>query len=1150
VTRIAWLLALAPPAVLAPAIAEADDDASIAGTVTDAKTKEPLDGAIVVVECVCLQQPVETTTNASGAYAVRGLPGGPYRVSVLRGSARVEKEFDVPRGAKYRASFSLDPNDGIVRKIRVAPMVDPSKTGSGRKIDAQVWARAIPTDSTRDFTGAAESAPSAQRVPGGLTLGGGTPTDVKYTLGDASLGGPRSGTLTSGILLDFLSEVDVLEAGYDAEYGDASTGQVRTRRISGGNVFRGTARFTYTPRVAKPRTIFSTDNAVRAIEVPDYQMQGAITMSGPIIKDKLWWTGGMSLTGGRGSLIQGFYRRLDKDNSGGYEECPYENGAYDCVDGGDYIATEKFAEQKFKTGIAAPQFIGGLDWAVNPKHRLGFTIFSQPTFQRRAFRRAPNANYDPSSFGNTLSTDPLGGGSLVANGIVNGTFGWDRANTTLATFDYTGRVANDKIEIDATLGYGEFAGITAWKLDDPEGRTTPITQQTDNQGANLFTLLDRENQLDRVAGVEDACNDSNLPGQACPVRQWLSGGIGPYGSGRQRRVEGLLSLTHFFNAAGSHQLKYGGRAEHVEDRVVEQFSGNNAADFYDNCAAGQQGGGEWCYDSTSDEYIISNANRVDNHRLIRVDTDNPNNRTSIGYGRIREEQGELRAIATPIGGGARVDAYRAKVTTQNYSFYLQDRWALRSNLFLSAGMRWELQDMRDVLGRRAVFIWDNVAPRVGMTYDWTDEGKSRLYASYGWFYQPLPLQLNSRVFGGLVQVGRTYRNSDCVGQTTTTDAGVNQRLVDGSPTEYCADTRSYTTGLTEGAVVPRLRGQYNQQFQMGYEQEIIEDLTLGVRWLHNDLGRAVEDISTDGGNNFIIANPGVSVSQSDIASQRAQCADLSEQLEGTPLDAANRPEIARDLHRCEFLAEAYTKVGTDFTRPRRTYDAFTFEVNKRIARNWMFVGSYTYSRLVGNTDGFVDPTTGSVNIGASSQYDLPELVRNSFGPLSQNIPHRVRVDGFYTFDLEEAGRLTLGTSCRYQSGYPISLRGSNSRYGVGSVYVLPRGAGGRVEGNYNWNLSVAYGYPLKDNLELEVAVRWFNVTNAKAALRVDEVYSFDTTRAVAGADLSDLKHVKVQSAGRPGEFFQRDVVAPQGNYGVRSAFQNPTAAQIDVVLRF
>lgn len=115
---------------------------------------------------------------------------------------------------------------------------------------------------------------------------------------------------------------------------------------------------------------------------------------------------------------------------------------------------------------------------------------------------------------------------------------------------------------------------------------------------------------------------------------------------------------------------------------------------------------------------------------------------------------------------------------------------------------------------------------------------------------------------------------------------------------------------------------------------------------------------------------------------------------------------------------------------------------------------------------------------------------------------------------------------------------------------MPRGAGGRVEPNYNWNLSLSYAYPLPGDLEIEFAIRWLNVTNAKAALRVDEVYSFDDTRPVAGGDLSDVKHTKIQSAGNPTEFFQRVVLSPQGNYGVEAAFQNPTAAQFELQLRF
>jgi hypothetical protein len=224
---------------------------------------------------------------------------------------------------------------------------------------------------------------------------------------------------------------------------------------------------------------------------------------------------------------------------------------------------------------------------------------------------------------------------------------------------------------------------------------------------------------------------------------------------------------------------------------------------------------------------------------------------------VRAEQDDLRAIATPIGAGIRAPAYDATLTTQNYAVYLQDRWQILSNLYLHGGVRWEMQDMRDLLGRRNVFIWDNVGPRVSLSYDWTDEGKSRLYAGYGWFFNQLPVLLNSRAFGGLVNVTRTYRNSDC---RTPTIGGQPRSDKAENPTEYCGDVNSSTTGLTAGSVVPNLKGMYTQQFQVGYEQEIVEDLTVGVHWLHTDLARTVEDISTNGGLNYLIANPGESVS--------------------------------------------------------------------------------------------------------------------------------------------------------------------------------------------------------------------------------------------------------------------------------------------------
>lgn len=1138
--------------MLAPGTAEAADNGTISGVITDAKTKAKIPNAIVVLQCSCMQDSRETTTNANGLYAFRDLPPGTYTVQVLVGQADVSKVTTLPRGAKFRANFSVDPKNEFKRVVRVKANPVQQETSVGRSVSMEEF-RNIPVgnSTSRDFTAVVESSATASTDSAGISLAGTTGAESKYTVEGANVNNPSFGTVGASIVQEFIETVEVQESGYEAEFGGASGGQVSARRISGTNTLRGVARFTYTPRLAKPRFIVATDNAVRATETPDFQMQGVVSASGPIIKDKLFWSAGVSALGGRASLIQTFHHRIDKDGSGGYEDCPFKNGDFDCVDGGDYIASEQFADQKFKVGGVGLGYVLGLDWAINPKHRLRLTGLGSPNFVRRSYRRPVGGSLDPSAFGTNPNSDPLGGGSRVANGVVNEHFGWDRSNQFTISLGYLGRVADDKLEIDAGLSYSQFSSTEAWRVDNPEFVDLPSTQEFDSEGENLFEFLDREGRLDLVPGVKEACNDSSLPGLACPVRQWLSGGIGQYSRDVARRVESDVSLTHFFNAAGSHQLKYGAQFEHNERKSDFKYSGRNNSDFYDNCDPGQTGGGEYCYDEGSDSYIIDNANRVNNHRFIFVDTDNPDLRTAAGYGRVRKEQGELRAIATPLGAGIRADGYNERLSTQNYGVFLQDKWAILSNLFVTAGVRWEIQDMRDILGDRAILIWDNVAPRVGVVYDWTDEGKSRLFASYGWFYQPLPLQLNSRVFGGLVNLTRTYRNQDCLGRSVTIGGETFDRTNQNQPTEFCTDFASSTGQLTEGAVVPRLRGQYNQQLQIGYEQEVIEDLTLGVRWLHTDLGRAVEDISTNGGLNFIIANPGVAVDPERIADQEAECSELDSMLNSLDLDDPARNEIARNLQRCQFLADAFGKVGELFDKPVRNFDAFTFEVKKRFARNWLLLGSYTFSRLVGNYDGFVDPITGAINLGSSVQFDIPELVRNSFGPLSFNVPHRIKLDGFYSFDLQEAGRLTLGTSFRYNSGYPISLRGGNNRYpGSFPVYIVPRGAGGRVEPNYQWNVSLSYAYPLPGNLEIEGAVRFLNVTNAKAVIRVDEIYTFQNTRPVAGGDLNDLKHTKIQNPGNPTEFFQRGVISPQGNFGVESSFQTPLAAQFEVQLRF
>lgn len=1148
-----WSLGLLAPA-LAPALAHAAGG-GISGVVQNSETHEHIPGALVIIQCTCLSEARETMTNDSGLYSFRDLPAGKYTVQVFAGQSTLTKVMDLDRGQQARERFKLDPDSEEVRRIEVHKPVRDNPD-SGVRMGTEIRDLPVGSEASRNAMNAVvELAPTGGKDAAGPTVAGATGAEVSFELDGMSLNSPSFGTVAMPMLQEFVEQVEVQEASFSARQGGFSGGRVSARRISGSNKMRGNARFTFTPRLGTPRTIVATDNAIRATETPDYQMEGALGISGPIVQDRLFWSLAVGATGSRSTLLQSFHHRVDKDGSGGYEGCPHENGTFDCAPGGDYIVTEQFGEKSFRTRRLQAQALVGLDWAIDPKHRLGMTLIGTPSFLRRSYRRPAGGSLDPDVFGANPNADPLGGASTVANGVVDGAFGWDMGTASRANLEYKGRVANDSIEIDANVGYLYSSFDEAWRIDDPTLRDTPATEERDAQGASLFTLLDRDEGLDLVDGVREACNDAGLPGLTCPVRSWRSGGIGQYAKDRSSRIAANLALTHFFEAAGAHQLAWGSQFSHDQRRRRIQFSGKNDQGFYDNCAAaGLSGdGGEWCFDDGNDQYAlrVDRTRQVDNHRIIYVDTDNPNRRTSQGFGRVRHEQDELRAITNAQGHGVRVEAYDERVSSQNYSAFVHDRWALATNLFLDAGLRWEGQDMRDVQGRRAFFIRDNVAPRAGLVYDWTDEGRSRLYGGYGMFFQQLPLALLNRVYGGMVEVIRTYEHSACEGRTVPTSGGDVPLTRDGQPTDYCIDYDDTTSGLTAGATVPRLRGQFDHVWQLGYEQEVIEDFTLGVRWLHRSLGRAVEDVSTDGGNNYIIANPGERVAAEDIARQQAQCEQIDSELAALADDDPRHNDIAREAQRCRFLADAFERVGELYDRPVRNYDAFTFTLNKRFGDGWVLIGSYTYARQLGNHDGFVDPVTGAINLGSSLQYNTPELVRNSFGPLSYDSPHRINLDGFYSFDLGKSGRLLVGGSVRLRSGYPVSMRGASNRFpGSYPIYVLPRGAAGRIKPNYQLNANVQYAYPLPGSLALTVGARLFNLTNAKAVLRVDEVYTFDNTRPIAGGDLDDLKHAKVQSSQRPSEFFARDILRRQGNFGTETAFQIPLFAQFDVGLVF
>ena len=129
------------------------------------------------------------------------------------------------------------------------------------------------------------------------------------------------------------------------------------------------------------------------------------------------------------------------------------------------------------------------------------------------------------------------------------------------------------------------------------------------------------------------------------------------------------------------------------------------------------------------------------------------------------------------------------------------------------------------------------APRLGIIYDWTKEGRSKVYANYGRFYESIPMDLNLRALGGEVQYV-SFHDWNSGGQCGARPMGENASP--GLPTlaENCAnpnvegpDFGSSILGAGDPTVMtpngttlimPGTKAQYMDEIAAGVEYEVLE----------------------------------------------------------------------------------------------------------------------------------------------------------------------------------------------------------------------------------------------------------------------------------------------------------------------------------------
>jgi hypothetical protein len=1054
--RSAWgatLLVLIAYGVFAPrdARAQTSTTGSIAGRVTDAASGAALTGVTVVATSPVLQGSQAAVSDAAGRYRIDTLPPGSYLVTFYYANLEVQRRgVTVPLGqvTYVNQRLDLEQGEGEVIEIRgEGSSIDPTSTNQGTRI-TQDQMQNVPIPG-RTFSSTLGAAPGSAGDSAGIGFSGSTSLENEYVIDGVNTTGLTFGTVGSPLINEFIEEIQVITGGYQAEYGRATGAVVNVVTKQGSNEFHGSAFATIVPYQVDRTPVRQVQTSIDGTVDLDYSADFGVELGGPILKDRVWFYVGFAP-----QLVQNNVRRTvqrQKDchgvlPDGTLSECDpamYGDGAPDeDPDTGDLLY-EPVDRRRFKTTQQTYQWVSKINVALSPEQQGQFSLVGTPVAGQGIFGvtgadRAMRADY----YG--LTTD------LAAK--------------------WTSKFNDNKTELEGVLGWHRDK-YDQDALDDSV-LDTPSTR------AYLFTL-------GRVgaAGGESmramtGCTDSGAGGgdpypaiDNCPVFQYWLDSPGFTIDNLEDRRTAQAKVTQRVQAAGTHIAKAGMDLEDNRTTDVRHFTGGR---FFQ---------------------LINELSEVRVYRYVTPD-----------------DPDSIDVCIDPQGVTHRCDYLdRSAVTghTFNWSAFAQDSWQIQPNLTLNAGLRYEEQRLRyadeirgttdpftmEPIGRNAILLRNMWAPRVGLLYDVTKEGRSKVYTSYGRFYESIPMALNDFSFSGTTLYGAFFDWGQCTGGGDSPDSAGS------APSPYaCDDTEepqagSYYRGGTT-VVAPGTRAQYMDEILLGGEYEVVEDLTLGLTYKNRRLGRVLEDVSVDGASTYIIGNPG----RFDEGEEEA----LEQEIEALPEGDPERTRLESRLESFRALR--------GFDTPRRDHDAVELTLVKRVSKNFFVQGSYTYSRTRGNYPGLLNGDTGDALPNASTQYDLAELLANRDGPLPQDRPHYLKLDGYYTFDFEDQGQLTTGIRYRAFSGTPKDALASHYLYGFGESYLLPRGSEGRSPAVHGTDLHLGYTRKLARGYELSGFVDIINFFNQEQVAVTDELYSFDNVNPVVGGDRSDLIWAKAQSA--------------------------------------
>lgn len=472
----------------------------------------------------------------------------------------------------------------------------------------------------------------------------------------------------------------------------------------------------------------------------------------------------------------------------------------------------------------------------------------------------------------------------------------------------------------------------------------------------------------------------------------------------QSRIGGQFDVSYFATGAGQHQFKAGVKFDRVGNDVLRGETGNLVRISWDRSLNGQRG--------------------------------------IYGYYQVRSNGVAPQQGLITVGD----------IHSDNVGLFLQDAWTINNKLTVNLGVRTENENVPNFAdasyGLPATAIHfafkDKLAPRAGFAWDIKGDGRTKVYGSWGIFYDITKLELPRGSFGGdkWLEYYYTLNTPDWPNlDTASCPPACPGALIQGP-----IDFRHPSLG--EDTLDPNLKPYKSQEMVFGADRELTQVLSVGVRYVHKQLDRVVEDTGAlDAQQNeiYVIGNPS----------------------EG-PLQTA-------------YTLTNGTKIP--LPKPKRDYDAVELRFEKRMAKRWSGRASYMWSRLYGNHTGLGQADENgrtSPNVGRS--YDYPIMMFDgkgvaAYGLLPTDRTHQLK----FQFVYDAKFGTSFGLNWYGASGLPRTREVSVIPPNNFPVQYLGRASDGRLPFYNQADLFVQHTVKMGGNKRLVLSANVINLLNSDTA---------------------------------------------------------------------